>query len=101
MLEAVTLSYCWATTPLALGGPNLWPDPEVTYEVLTYSPLLTYSLTAKLRSVRCEAATRARMEEVCDWASPSCWFLMTTSLLSVATASVASCQLRRSDCTFP
>jgi hypothetical protein len=35
MLEAVTLSYCWATTPLALGGPNLWPDPEVTYELLT------------------------------------------------------------------
>jgi hypothetical protein len=23
MLEAVTFSYCWATTPLAVGGPNL------------------------------------------------------------------------------
>ena len=100
--DAATLSYCWATTPVAVGGPKgTWPDAGVRYEVLTYRPLLTYSPTAKLRSARCEAANLDRMEEVADWAAPSCRFLTTTSLLSVATPSVASCQLCRSDCTFP
>ena len=100
--EAATLSYCWATTPSGVGGPNVpWPGPGLRYELLTYSPVLTYSSTAKLRSTRSEASNLARVEEVAARAAPSCWFQMTTSRLSVATAKVASCQLCRSAFTLP
>jgi hypothetical protein len=99
--DVATFSYCCATTPSGLGGPNSFgPDEGLAYEVLTYSPLFTYSSIAKLPSARWEAPSLARMEDTSACAAPTFWLLAMTSVLSVAMTSWASCQLCRSDFTF-
>jgi hypothetical protein len=99
--DVATFSYCCATTPLGLGGMNTFgADEGLVYEVLTYSPLFTYSSTAKLPSARWVAANLARMEDASDCAAPACLLFAVTSLLSFATAIWATCQPCRSDVTF-
>jgi hypothetical protein len=87
---ATKVAYWWATTPFWFGVPNAPPVDPLTMGLLWYRPLFMYSSTAKRRSAACAAAARLRAVERIDWAADSCWLVVDTVCLAVATAVAAS-----------
>ena len=85
----MTLSYCWATTPFASGGPNGVGWPKFVNELLTYSPLVTYSSTANRRNARVAAARPPWAAETAACAAASSWFRDVNTPWSTADAATA------------
>ncbi len=85
----MTLSYCSAATPLASGGPSGVGSPTLVNELLTYSPLLTYSSTANRRNRRPVAARLLRAAATDACAAASSWLRDVRTPWSTADAATA------------